>query len=83
VPDRILLRLVGEGQEDEGGVFDPDEIAVMATAFDQLLLDLRLAQRDDPLVTMIAKRVIELVRNGVRDPEQVRREVVAAYRSSS
>ena len=50
----------------------------MTTAFEQVLLDLKLADRDDPLVTMIAKLVIERVRNGARDPEQVRTEVVGS-----
>jgi hypothetical protein len=34
----------------------------MATAFDRLLVDLKLVNRDDPIVTMLAKLVIELVR---------------------
>jgi hypothetical protein len=48
----------------------------MATAFDRLLADLKLVHRDDPAVTMLAKLVIELVRNGERDPERIRRQVL-------
>ena len=55
----------------------------MTTAFEQVLLDLKLTDRDDPLVKMIAKLVIELMRNGARDPEQVRKEVVASTGASS
>jgi hypothetical protein len=65
VPLQTLVRLL---KEEDGGVFDPEDIAVMGTAFDRLVVDLKLVKRDDPLVTMLAKLVIELVRNGERDP---------------
>ena len=54
----------------------------MTTAFEQVLLDLKLTDRDDPVVEMIAKLVIEFVRNGVRDPEQVRKQVVGSIGDS-
>jgi hypothetical protein len=82
VATNTFLRLVKEEQQ-EGGAFDPDEIAVMTTAFEQILLDLRLTNRDDPVVTMVAKLVIELVRNGERDPEQLRKQVVGRPRPTS
>ena len=69
----MLVRLV---KEEDGGVFDPEEVAVMATAFDCVLADLKLVDRNNPIVRMLAKLVIELVRNGERDPEKIRREVV-------
>jgi len=74
VPLQTLVRLVKE--EEEGGVFDPEDIAVMATAFERLLADLKLVDRNDPAVTMLAKLVIELVRTGERDPERIRQQVV-------
>jgi hypothetical protein len=79
VPQQTLRRLVQEEQE-EGGVFDPEDIAVMTTAFDRLLADFKLTNRDDPVVTMLAKLVIEIVRNGERDPERIRRVATAKYR---
>jgi hypothetical protein len=78
MPTQTLHKLVEEEQE-EGGAFEPEQIAVMTTAFDQLLSDLRLVKRDDPIVMMVAKRVIELVRNGERDPEQVRQKVLGQH----
>jgi hypothetical protein len=69
---QTLVRLV---KEQDGGVFDPEDIAVMATAFDWLLADFNLTDRnDDPLVTMLARLVIEIVRTGERDPERIRQE---------
>jgi hypothetical protein len=44
----------------------------MTTAFEQLLLDFKLVDRDDAVVAMLAKLVVELVRNGERDPERLR-----------
>jgi hypothetical protein len=76
MPLQTLVRLV---KEEEGGVFDPEDIAVMATAFDRLLADLKLIERNDPVVTMVAKLVIELVRNGERDPEKIRYQVLGRY----
>jgi hypothetical protein len=78
VPLQTLVRLVKE--EEEGGVFDPEDIAVMATAFDRLLADLKLVDRNDPVVTMLAKLVIKLVRTGERDPERIRQHVLGARR---
>ena len=76
------MRLVQEDQK-EGGVFGPEEIAVMATAFNQLLLDYKLVSRDDPLVTMLAKLVIELVRDGEHDPEKLRKQVLGRHQPRS
>jgi hypothetical protein len=60
VPLQTLDRLV---KEEDGGVFDPEDIAVMATAFDRVLADLKLVDRNDPIVRMLAKLVIELGTN--------------------
>jgi hypothetical protein len=77
VPLQTLVRLV---KEEQAGVFDPEDIAIMATAFDRLLADLKLVDRADPVVTMVAKLVIELVRNGERDPERIRQRVLGRYK---
>jgi hypothetical protein len=53
----------------------------MATAFDRLVADLKLVKRDDPVVTMPAKLVIELVRNGERDPDKIRQQVIGRYKA--
>jgi hypothetical protein len=78
VPKQTLLRLVEEEQE-VGGVFDPASVAFMNSVLDQILLDLKLVKRDDPIVTAVAKLVIELVRGGERDPGRLRKQVVGRY----
>jgi hypothetical protein len=77
LPLQTLVRLV---KEEDSGVFGPEDIAVMATAFDRLLADLKLVDRNDPIVTMLAKLVIEIVRTGERDPERIRQQVLGARR---
>jgi hypothetical protein len=74
VPIGSLLRLVNA--EEEGRVFGREEIAAITAAFKQLLLDFKLVDRDDAVVTMLAKLIIELARNGERDPERLRAAVL-------
>jgi hypothetical protein len=71
MPKKTFLRLV-EGEQEVGGVFGPDDIAIMTSALDRILSDLKLVRRDDLATRMVAKLVIKLVRNGERDPDRVR-----------
>jgi hypothetical protein len=74
MPKQTFLRLIEDEDELEvGGVFEPDDIAIMTSAFDRILSDLKLVGRDDLATRMIARIVIKLVRNGERDPDRVRR----------
>ena len=56
--------------------FSPDEIELMASAYEGALLDLELKDRNDPLTELIARRVIEYARRGDRDPATLREHVV-------
>ena len=75
IPRQTFLRLVEE-EEEVGAVFGPEELALLTRVFDQVLVDLKLVKRDDPIVTMVAKVIIELVRRGERDSERLRKEVL-------
>ncbi len=55
----------------EDNAFDPDEIAVMVTAFEDALRELGLVDREDPATTIVAKRIIELAKQGERDPARL------------
>jgi hypothetical protein len=61
-----LLRLL----EDQP--FGPDEIAVMVTAFEEALRELRLTDREDPATLMVAHRIIEAAKQGERDRARLR-----------
>jgi hypothetical protein len=61
-------------------VFEPETIQVMAGAYEQLLADLQLADRNDPFAKVVAKEVIEAARLGVRDAPTLRKRVLNALR---
>jgi hypothetical protein len=65
-----------------GGVFTPEEIAVITTAFEDTLNALGLVDHQDPAVTMVAKRMIEIARGGERDPILLREAVLKALGAS-
>ena len=78
MPTPTFLLLVRPEQE-EGGAFGPDEIAIITTAFNPILRDYKLVQRDDRVGEMLAWLVIKLVRNGERDPKKLRKQVLGTY----
>jgi hypothetical protein len=55
--------------------FGPDELEVLATAFDAALLELGLG-RTDPAALLVAKRIITLAQGGERDPIRLREGAV-------
>jgi hypothetical protein len=66
--------------ESEHVTFEPDTIAVLAIALEDTLRQLRLVDGNDPAVTMIAKRIIELARRGERDPIRLRDQAIQSFR---
>ena len=53
----------------------------MTTAFDRLPADFKVTDRNDPVVVMLAKLVIEILRNGERDPEKIRQQVTGRVKT--
>jgi hypothetical protein len=51
--------------------FSPEEAVVLATAFETCLTKLGLTDRNDPATMTVAKVIIELAKEGERDPEQL------------
>jgi len=70
-------------REQEQEIFEPNTIAVLAAALKEALHQLRLVDRNDPAVTIIAKRIIELARRGERDPIRLRNEVIQSLRKGA
>ena len=62
------------------GVFSPEEIAIIATAFEDTLRALGLVNRKDPAVTIVAKRMIQLASGGEHDPIVLRDAVLKSFR---
>jgi len=68
VPIRPLL--------ESEGVFAPDDIPIIAQAFDRVLQAKRLVDRKDPAVLMIARLTIEVALQGERDPQRISEAVL-------
>ena len=64
---------------EEKTYFSPEDITALATAFEDTLRTLRLADRNDPIVLMVAKKIIELARQGERNPERLRALVISQF----
>jgi hypothetical protein len=70
VPIRSLL-------ENERGAFGPDEVASVVTAFEMVLRKLKLVDRQDPAVLMVARTTLEIARQGETDPERLSSKVLS------
>ena len=53
-------------------VFEPDDIRLLATVYEDALRTVGIVDRKGPLAEQIAKRVVQLAQAGERDPENLR-----------
>ena len=60
-----------------GATFGPETIKDMTTAFDRIRVVLNLENANDPLVEVVAKKVIGLASQGCLDPKEIERRVIA------
>jgi hypothetical protein len=65
VPIRAMLA------NEYGPSFQPEEIASLTAAFDAALNKLGLVDRQDPVTMTVAKLIIQLAKDGERDPEKL------------
>jgi hypothetical protein len=65
VPIRPLLQI------EFGPSFDADDVAALTTAFEAALKKLSLIDRNDPMALTVAKAVIQLAKEGERDPDKL------------
>jgi hypothetical protein len=63
-------------------VFEPEILMVMSAAYERARIALGLTRRNDPATVMLAQTVIEVVEEGVRDPELVFQRTIAARRNA-
>ena len=69
-----IYRLLGES------AFDPETVKAMTTAFEDVLRQLDLVDRSDPLTDIVARKIIEIGRRGERDPARIRELAVQELR---
>jgi hypothetical protein len=70
---------IGVLLESEPAAFGPEDVKTLISAFEASLTVLRLEDRTDPAVTLVAKRVIAFAKAGNRDPITLRDEVVKSF----
>ena len=62
--------------------FGPETIALLAVVLEDALRQLRLVDRNDPAVTIVAKTMIEFARHGERDPIRLRDLAIESFRKA-
>jgi len=55
----------------QGMSFGPEDIRVLNDAYADALRALYLVDRNDPVTEIVAKKIIEIGRGGIRDPHQI------------
>jgi len=63
--------------------FGPDEIACMGQAFEEALRCLDVIDRTSPAAETLAKKIIELAKQGERNPTQLRNRAVESVSGKS
>ena len=61
------------------GTFEPEEVAMLGSVFEEVLQTLGLVDRQDLASEMVAKKLIELAKAGVRDPDRLKALTVQAF----
>jgi hypothetical protein len=61
----------------QNSAFAPEDIAPLATAYEECLRTLKLSDRSDPISEILAKKIIEIAQTGVRDSGQLGRLALA------
>jgi hypothetical protein len=61
-----IYRLIANGS------FGPDEIKAMTAAYEAALVDLGLADRDDPITQIVASAIVTVASKGERDPATIK-----------
>jgi hypothetical protein len=59
-----------------------DEIKAMTAAYESALIEIGVADRDDPLTEMLAKSILTVTATGERDPEKLKERALHALRIS-
>jgi hypothetical protein len=64
------------------GVFALELVAIMGEVFEGVLKTLGLVDREDPVTTLIAHRIIELVQSGECDPDRLKQLTLEAVKGN-
>jgi len=62
--------------------FQPETSALLGRVFEEVLKELRLVNRQDPVTELIAEKLIELASAGEHDPVRLKHLTIAAARGN-
>jgi hypothetical protein len=72
--------LLEQEQTQEGAVFSPEDLTAIIAAYELALTRLKVDDRKAPMATLVAKTVIQIAKEGERDPERLSERVIRLYR---
>jgi hypothetical protein len=64
----------------ENEAFDPEAVQIIVAAFEDALGRLGLTNLEDPVVALVARRIITFAQQGERDPAKLRDLALKAIR---
>jgi len=67
----------------DNAAFNPAEVTMLHSVFEDTLRALKLADRSDPVTMLVAKKIIELASKGERDAARLRQAAISAFRTSA
>lgn len=67
---KAIARLLHEA------AFPPDRVRAIAQAYENTCKRLMIADREDPLANVVAKKIIKVAKGGARDPEPIMRQAI-------
>jgi hypothetical protein len=62
--------------------FGPEDTAAMTTAFEEALKRLNVADREAPMATSIAKKIVRLAKKGECNPIRLTEGVIGSFRAN-
>jgi hypothetical protein len=62
--------------------FGPEDTVAMTAAFDEVLKRLNVADREAPMATSVAKRIVRLAKRGERNPARLTEGVIGSFRTN-
>jgi hypothetical protein len=75
VPIRHLLEL-----QAEKAAFDPEDIKAIITGYETALRRLKVDDRTSAMALLVARSIIQIAKEGERNPERLTERVIALYR---
>ena len=62
--------------------FGPEDTAAMTTAFEEALKRLNVADREAPMATSVAKKIVRLAKRGECNPTRLTEGVISSFRAN-